>query len=123
MPDAHAPSAYPKLLVSDADRSVRFYVGLGFELVHRDRVFAHLRWALHADVFLVSTPPGLALEGRRGVGVILCFDARARGLDELVDRAALIGASVDGPRDTPWHTRELTVLDPEGYRLAFVTPA
>lgn len=122
MSDAYVPASYPKLLVSDPERAVQFYTGLGFELVHRDRVFAHLRWAPQADVYLVSTPPGLGVEGRRGVGVILCFDARHLALDEIAKRAEALGTAVDGPRDQPWFTREVMVVDPEGYRLSFVTP-
>lgn len=123
MSDAQqAPAAYPKLLVSDADRTVRFYTNLGFQLVHRDPLFAHLQWGPHAHLYLVSTPAGLALDGRRGVGIILCFDARDWRLEELAMVAEAAGGSIDGPRDTPWHTRELMVMDPEGYRLSFVVP-
>ncbi|MDC3959239.1 hypothetical protein KEG38_35625 [Polyangium jinanense] len=43
-------------------------------------------------------------------------------LDELRARAEARGAAVDGPRNQPWFTRELVVTDPEGYKLAFVTP-
>jgi catechol 2,3-dioxygenase-like lactoylglutathione lyase family enzyme len=118
----YVPASYPRLLVRDADRAVTFYGALGFELVHRDRVFAHLRWAPQADVYLVSTPPGLALDGTRGVGVILCFDTRHVDLETVAERARTAGATVDGPRDQPWFTRELSVIDPDGYRLAFVTP-
>ena len=116
------PAAYPKLLVTDPDRTVRFYMNLGFTLVHRDPLFAHLRWAPRADLYLVSTPAGLTLEGRRGVGIILCFDARDHRLEEFALIAQAAGASIDGPRDTPWHTRELMLADPEGYRLSFVVP-
>lgn len=120
---AYVPLAYPKLLVTDAERTVTFYTNLGFTLVHRDPLFAHLRWKRYADLYLVSTPAGYGIEGRRGVGVILCFDARDHRLEEVALLAQAAGASTDGPRDTPWHTRELLVMDPEGYRLSFVTPA
>lgn len=119
----YVPAAYPKLLVSDAERSVAFYTGLGFDLVHRDRVFVHLRWAPQADLYLVNTPAGLGIAGQRGVGVILCFDARHVALESIAERAAGLGATIDGPRDQPWYTRELMIVDPEGYRLSFVTPA
>jgi catechol 2,3-dioxygenase-like lactoylglutathione lyase family enzyme len=119
----YAMAAYTKLLVSDADRSIRFYEALGFELVHRDPLFAHLRWARHADLFLVSTPAGASLDARRGVGVIVCFDARHVALELVLAKAAPFGVGCDGPRDQPWHTRELLLADPDGYRLAFVQPA
>lgn len=118
----YAPAAYAKLLVGDAVRATSFYTALGFELVHRDPVFVHLRWARHAELFLVATPAGLGLAGPRGVGVILCFDAREVLLETIAERAQSVGASVDGPRSQPWHTRELMVVDPEGYRLSFFSP-
>jgi catechol 2,3-dioxygenase-like lactoylglutathione lyase family enzyme len=116
------PAAYARLLVADAERATSFYAALGFAVVHRDPVFVHLRWAQYAELFLVATPAGHGLEGRRGVGVILCFDARHVPLETIAERAEGIGASVDGPRAQPWHTRELMVVDPDGYRLSFVTP-
>lgn len=117
-------SAYAKLLVSDAERSAGFYELLGFSRIHKDPVFVHLRWARHADLFLVATPPGVSLPGPRGLGVILCFTASGDvALETIAARAAAAGATVDGPREQPWHTREVLVTDPEGYRISFVEPA
>ncbi len=114
--------AYVKLLVSDAERMAAFYEALGFTRIHRDPVFVHLRWARYADLFLVAMPPQVSLPGPRGVGVLLCFHAADVSLETLAARAAAQGATTDGPRDQPWHTRELLVTDPEGYRLTFVEP-
>jgi catechol 2,3-dioxygenase-like lactoylglutathione lyase family enzyme len=117
-------AAYVKLLVADAERAAGFYELLGFTAVHRDDVFVHLNWAPHADLFLVATPPGLSLPGARGLGVIVCFDASGDlGIEAIAARARAAGASVDGPRETPWHTREILVADPDGYRVAFVEPS
>jgi catechol 2,3-dioxygenase-like lactoylglutathione lyase family enzyme len=125
--EADAPylmPAYVKLLVADAERAAGFYELLGFTRVHRDPVFVHLRWARYADLFLVATPPGLTLPGQRGLGVIVCFHAGGDlALETIAARAQAAGAVVDGPRDQPWHTREVLVTDPEGYRVAFVEPS
>ncbi|WP_437683535.1 VOC family protein [Sorangium sp. So ce131] len=116
--------SYVKLLVADAERSASFYGLLGFTRVHQDPVFVHLRWARHADLFLVATPPGVALAGQRGVGVIVCFSATGDlGVETIAARATAAGAAVDGPRDQPWHTREAVITDPDGYRLCFVEPS
>lgn len=116
--------AYAKLLVTDAERAAGFYELLGFQRIHRDQVFIHLRWARYADLFLVATPPGMSLPGARGIGVILCFTASGDvALETIAARAAAAGAAVDGPREQPWHTREVLVTDPEGYRVSFVEPA
>ena len=111
---------FAKLLVADPDRSVAFYEALGFLLTERDSVFARLRWTTGADLFLVGLPAGRALDGRRGVGVLVCFRTDADGVDPVADRARAAGAAVDGPTDQPWHTREIVVTDPDGYRLTFL---
>jgi catechol 2,3-dioxygenase-like lactoylglutathione lyase family enzyme len=119
--DDYLMRAYPRLLVADAAASERFYTALGFRVVRREGPFVHLRWARHADVFLVSMPAGVQLPGKRGTGVLLCFEAGEEVLEELSAQAMAAGASaVDGPTHQPWHTRELVVADPDGYRLAFV---
>lgn len=117
-----APStSFTKLLIADADRSVAFYEALGFTLTARDSVFARLRWAETAELYLVRQPNGHSLEGRRGVGVLICF--RTEAVDTIADLARAAGASVDGPSDQPWHTREIVVTDPDGYRLNFLQSA
>ncbi|TKD10258.1 VOC family protein [Polyangium fumosum] len=116
--------SHVRLLVSDTARVTAFYEALGFSCVNRDGVFVHLRWARYADVFLVGMPAGVELPGQRGLGVILCFHVGDEvSLDDLRARAEASGAAVDGPRNQPWFTRELVVTDPEGYKLAFVTPS
>ncbi|MES2639965.1 MAG: VOC family protein [Myxococcota bacterium] len=115
---ADLAASFAKLLVTDADRSVAFYEALGFVLTERDAVFARLRWTNGADLFLVRQPAGQTLEGRRAVGVLVCF--RTEGVDTLAGWARAAGARVDGPTDQPWHTREIVVTDPDGYRLNFL---
>ncbi|APR85023.1 Hypothetical protein A7982_10372 [Minicystis rosea] len=116
--------AYVKLLVADTARSAGFYELLGFTVVHRDPVFTHLRWAPQADLFLVATPPGMSLPGPHGVGVIVCFHATGDvALETIAARAVSAGAMVDGPREQPWHTREVLVTDLDGYRVSFVEPS
>lgn len=121
MADARPLTAFQRLLVLDREASARFYEGLGFTRVAHDGTFVHLRWAEQGDVFLVSVPNGVNVSGRRGWGVLQCFVCHS--LDELAERAQRLGASVQGPELQPWHTRELVVTDPDGYRLAFVAPS
>lgn len=120
MPAEPAPT-FVKLLVADPDRSVRFYEALGFVLLHRDPVFARLRWGATAELYLVTTPAGRALEGPLGVGVLVCFLADEPGVEEVAKRARRArSARVDGPQEMPWQTREVIVTDPDGYRLDFL---
>jgi hypothetical protein len=60
-------------------------------------------------------------EGKHGFGVLLCFSSTV-GVDELASRAATLNAKVQGPDNQPWHTREIVVTDPDGYRLNFLEP-
>lgn len=80
----------------------------------------HLRRRKYQDLLVVQGAPG-APEAREA-GPVLRFDADGE-LDELAQRARgepRVGrSSVEGPVDTPWNTRELSVTDPEGYCFVF----
>jgi len=116
--------AFVKLLVSDLTRSLAFYEALGFERTQAEPPFVRLQWAGAVDVYLVAPPTQLQLEGRRGLGVLVGFRVEGQsGLDELLLRAQAQGAVVEGPAIQPWHTREVIVTDPDGYRLNFIEPA
>jgi len=108
-----------KLLVLDQAASARFYEGLGFTRVAASGNFLHLRWEERGEVLLVAAPTGVALDGKRGWGVLTCFTTE-KDLSELAGRAVALGAPTQGPEVQPWHTRELVVTDPDGYRLNFV---
>jgi lactoylglutathione lyase len=116
-------TSFVKLLVADGERSARFYEALGFERVQAEPPFLHLRWGGAADVYLVATPAGAALQGRRGLGMLVGFRAGSDGIQAVVERALKLGVEVDGPTLQPWHTREILITDPDGYRLNFIEPA
>lgn len=115
--------SFVKVLVADAGRSARFYEALGFERFQAEPPFIHLRWRQQADVYLVALPTGRGLGGQHGAGVLLGFRVDAAGVEDVARRAREQGASVDGPTLQPWHTREIVVTDPDGYRLNFIEPA
>jgi lactoylglutathione lyase len=123
MDNAQPQSSFVKLLVSDSERSARFYEALGFKRTQTEPPFIHLRWEGQAEVYLVTQPPAMKLEGRRGLGVLVGFRVGATGLEEVASRAQALGASVEGPTVQPWYTREIIVSDPDGYRLNFIEPA
>jgi catechol 2,3-dioxygenase-like lactoylglutathione lyase family enzyme len=114
--------AFTKLLVLDQKASVAFYEALGFTREGADGTFVHLRWPDGGDVLLVATPTGVRLEGKRGWGVLLCFTTTT-DVQVLAERASALQAPTQGPEVQPWHTRDLIVTDPDGYRLNFVQPA
>jgi lactoylglutathione lyase len=116
-PQPDAP-AHARLLVKDVPASLRFYGALGFTLTKQDDVFTCLQWAPGALVYLVKTPAHAAVPAPApGSGVLLCF-ATDR-LDDLTQRAAQHAFKFHGPVLQPWHTRELTLADPDGHRLVF----
>jgi catechol 2,3-dioxygenase-like lactoylglutathione lyase family enzyme len=116
-------TAFTKLLVLDLEASARFYEALGFTREGADGTFVHLRWPGAGDVFLVGAPTGVRIDGKRGWGVLLGFIMKGDTVDALAERATKLSAPVQGPETQPWHTRELVVTDPDGYRLNFIEPA
>ena len=112
---------FVKLLVLDQRVSAAFYEGLGFTRVGADGTFVHVRWEERGDVMLMGAPRGVRVDGKRGWGVLLSFTSQA-DLDVLAERARALSAPAEGPQLQPWHTRELVVTDPDGYRLNFVQP-
>jgi catechol 2,3-dioxygenase-like lactoylglutathione lyase family enzyme len=123
METEHVLSSFVKLLVSDVERSAGFYEALGFKRLRAEPPFLQLRWENQAEVYLVAAPAALSLEGRRGAGVLIGIRVGALGVEEVATRARALGVSVDGPTRQPWHTREIVLADPDGYRLNFIEPA
>jgi hypothetical protein len=93
---------------------------LGFGVVFRGPVI-HLRRMKYQDLLLVPGTTDVPVAGARPV---LAFGADGE-VDALARRAAAVapvGRSLVGePVDTPWNTRELTVVDPVGHRLVFTS--
>jgi predicted enzyme related to lactoylglutathione lyase len=45
-------------------------------------------------------------------------------VDALAERARTAGANIlEGPIDRPWNARDVTIADPDGYRLNFTGPS
>ncbi|MCX4389263.1 VOC family protein [Micromonospora peucetia] len=126
-PDAVAPEPYRGIYgmpafvtipTSDLAASVDFWTrGLGFfELFSIPGTLVHLRrWAFQ-DVLLVSAesvpaqPPAMSFS----------FSGVLSQIDSLVEACrALNPDSVEGPRDTPWNTRDVEVITPENARIVF----
>src|SRR3712207_6946482 len=72
-----------KVLVSDPERSAKFYEALGFKRTQAAPPFIHLQWEKQAEVYLVTLPPMVKLEGQRGLGVLLGFRIGAVELEEV----------------------------------------
>ncbi|MEQ3549657.1 VOC family protein [Pseudonocardia nematodicida] len=124
-PDAVAPEpfrgiygipAFVTIPTVDLATSVDFWVrGLGFfELFAVPGTLVHLRrWAFQ-DVLLVAAgtapeqPPAMSVSFACVLGEIEPLVASCR---------AVRPGSVEGPRDTPWNTRDVEVVTPENARV------
>jgi catechol 2,3-dioxygenase-like lactoylglutathione lyase family enzyme len=124
---------FVNLTVSDLEASSKFYQEtLGFKHIFTmpgpggQPLLVHLRWTKYADLLLSLPRDGIAVPEPRGAGVALSFQMLERfdgSVDALAEQAKAGGANIaSGPLDQPWNVRELTILDPDGYRLVFTAP-
>jgi catechol 2,3-dioxygenase-like lactoylglutathione lyase family enzyme len=125
--------SFPMLIVSDLEASAKFYQeALGFKHIFSmpgpggTPALVHLRWMKYADLLISLPRDGRQIPEPRGAGVALSFQMLERfngSVDALVEQAKANGAIiVSGPLDRPWNVREVTILDPDGYRLVFTAP-
>ena len=124
--------SFPTLIVKDLDASANFYQNaLGFKHIFTmpgpggQPRLVHLRWVKYADLLITKSQDGEELPEPKGVGVSLnfsMFDRFNGDIDAFAKQAHENGANVTGPIDQPWNVREVTVLDPDGYRLVFTVP-
>ncbi|MFG1621689.1 VOC family protein [Kribbella sp. NPDC049227] len=112
----YAMPAFVTIPTSDLAASTDFWVrGLGFiELFSIPGSVVHLRrWAFQ-DVLLV---PAEGVPGH-AAAMSVSFACVLGQVDSAVEACrALRPDSVDGPRDTPWNTRDITVITPENARV------
>src|SRR5512141_3025382 len=124
--------SFPTLIVKDLETSSDFYQNaLGFKHIFTmpgpggQPSLVHLRWVKYADLLLTNSRDGRELEGPKGIGVSLNFNMLEHfdgNMDAFAKHARENGANVTGPIDQPWNVREVTVLDPDGYKLIFTMP-
>lgn len=119
----YAMPAFVTIPTSDLAASTEFWLrGFGFiELFSVPGQVVHLRrWAFQ-DVLLVPAAAGREVPEAPAMSVsFLCvlseIDAVAQACTELAP------GMVTGPRDTPWNTRDVEVITPEGARIVFTAP-
>ena len=125
--------SFPTLIVRDLEVSSKFYQEtLGFKHIFSmpgpggKPAVVHLRWLKYADLLIASPRDDQEIPEPRGAGVSLSFQMLERfegSVDMLAEQAKAKGANIlSGPLDQPWNVREMTILDPDGYRLVFTAP-
>ena len=115
---------FATLSATVVDRTVSWFVdGLGFAVLFTmpgpsgEPRLVHLRrWQFQDILVRPATGPVSA-----GSGLALTFAAVYDEIDALAAQAAAHGAGrvVEGPVDTPWNTREMTTVDPDGNIVVF----
>jgi catechol 2,3-dioxygenase-like lactoylglutathione lyase family enzyme len=126
--DFYPMPSFVTLAVEDVAESAKWYQSvLGFRVVFTmagpagNAVLAHLRLTKYADVLLaVARNP---VPKPRGAGIQLNFTLDDPTIDDFASHVRSAWAHVEGPIAQPWNARELYVIDPDGYRLAFVQQA
>lgn len=114
----YAMPAFVTIPTTDLAASVDFWTrALGFiELFSIPGNLVHLRrWAFQ-DVLLVPAA-GIPEEAPALSVSFACILGQVEEL--LAACRALRPGSADGPRDTPWNTRDVTVTTPENARIVF----
>lgn len=124
--------SFPTLIVKDVEASSNFYQNiLGFKHIFTmpgpegNPSLVHLRWVKYADLLITKPRDGKELAEPKGVGISLNFNMFEHfegDMDAFAKQARQSGANVIGPVDQPWNVREVTVIDPDGYKLIFTMP-
>jgi lactoylglutathione lyase len=117
-------SMFTQLSVSDVERSAEWYESLGFEINYSMPQIASVRYRKYADLMLIdettSIRTDLSETAERGQGVSIYFIAEDESADEIAARAEKHDAEIThGPEETTWNTREVVIIDPDGYELVF----
>ncbi len=120
----YAMPAFLRIRAADPSRTIDFFTRvLDFDVMFRGPevegvpVFVHLRRSKYQDV-LVTPSRGPVQASPDLAASFATIDADA--LDALAARIRGQAPEVlEGPSDTPWNARELTVRDPDGHSFVF----
>ncbi|WP_435154848.1 VOC family protein [Haladaptatus sp. DFWS20] len=130
-PDIYPMPMFVTLEVTDVDGSTGWYREVaGFREVAPLPGVSHLRYRKYADVMLVPADESnnrgqgeQAASELGGSGMSLTFNVENETVDDVFERAQSHDTTVvSAPAETPWNTRQVTLADPDGYRLVFTEP-
>ena len=114
-------SASPSFTVNDIEKSMAWYRDvLGFTVGERWEDGGKLLGAEMAAgdaSFMIGQDDWKKGRDRiKGVGVRM-YCTTDQDIDTLAARIKANGGTLEGPKDTQWNTRELSVDDPDGYKI------
>lgn len=118
----YAMPAFVTIPTADLAASADFWIrGLGFiDLFSIPGQLVHLRRWAYQDVLLVPSAESAPVQAPAMTVSFSCVLSQLDGIAEACD--ALAPGSVSGPRDTPWITRDIEIVTPEGARVVFTAP-
>ena len=121
-----AQEIYPSLTCSDLHKSIAFYEGLGFVIVHRHEekgvlAFVSLKGG-SATVGLGQDDFAKGRDRTKGVGA-RCWVTTTQDITALAESAKKAGVTLDdGPAPLPWGPMAFAVTDPDGFKLTITNP-
>ena len=124
--DFYPMPMFINLEVTDLSLSAEWYQqALGFRIVYSGppgaSTLIYLRRERYQDILLIPVQ-GSSLS-QCGRGVTIQFQAGGVGVEEIARQARAVGAvDVERPVERPWNVRDVTICDPDGYRLRFSEP-
>ena len=123
----HGRGVMPSLTVDNLQRSLDFYVGLGFTVEDRweDKgvLLGVMLRAGDARLGLSQDDGKKGQDRVKGVGMRLYVEADDN-IDEVAARARRAGVPLTTePHDTEWGSRAFDVKDPSGFVLTISSPA
>jgi catechol 2,3-dioxygenase-like lactoylglutathione lyase family enzyme len=106
------------LATHDMARAVRFYRGLGFEMLYGGEEAAFTSFRAGPGYLNLITQP--AEQSWSWWGRVIFYES---DVDGLYARLVTAGYSPQAaPRDAPWGERFFHITDPDGHELAFAWP-
>lgn len=123
----HGKGVMPSLTVDNLQRSLDFFVGLGFEVAdrweHDGMLLGVMLKAGDARLGLTQDDGKKGQDRVKGIGMRLYIEA-ADDIDGVAARAKAAGISLASePHDTEWGTRAFEVIEPSGFALTIASPS
>lgn len=119
-------SIYPmpmfiNLAVSDLSAAERIFTAAGFITLatipapEGETALVHLRREKYQDILMT---PGVPHSGTTTAS----FAAGGADLEDVAQRVRAAGGQVEGPFDTPWFSRDVTIRDADGNTITLTAP-
>jgi uncharacterized glyoxalase superfamily protein PhnB len=122
-----AQDSFASLTCNDVDESIRFYTGLGFEIVHKmeddagNVVFASMK-AGGVTVGLGQDDFAKGKDRVKGVGMRIWINT-TQDITGVAALASAAGVKIDeGPKALPWGPMAFAVTDPDGFKITVTNP-